>query len=54
MNRSIIIIVALVAFLIIRNQKDEKKFIETIINDYPHPRDEEGDTKVDGLKSKVH
>ena len=59
MNWPIIIIVAivalaLVAFLIIRNQKDEKKFEKTIMNDYPHPRDEEGDTNVDDLTSKVH
>ena len=59
MNWPIIIIVAivalaLVAFLIIRNQKDEKKFEKTIMNDYPHPRDEEGDTNVDDLTRKVH
>ena len=59
MNWPIIIIVAvlalaLVAFLIIRNQKDEKKFEETVMNDYPHPRDEEGDTNVDDITNKVH
>ena len=59
MNWSIIIIVAVVAlalvtFLIIRNQKDEKKFEQTIMNDYPHPRDEENDTNVDDFLNKVH
>ena len=59
MNWPIIIIVAvlalaLVVFLIIRNQKDEKKFEQTIMNDYPHPRDEEGDTNVNDITNKVH
>ncbi len=59
MNWPIIIIVsvlalALVAFLIIRNQKDEKQFEQTIMNDYPHPRDEEGDTNVNDVSNKVH
>jgi flagellar biosynthesis/type III secretory pathway M-ring protein FliF/YscJ len=59
MNWTIIIIVsvlalALVVFLIIRNQKDEEKFEETIMNNYPHPRDEEGDTNSNDTINKVH
>ena len=49
MNWPIIIIVgiaaiALIIFLVARNQKDEKKFEEQFNNDYHKTKDEEGDT----------
>lgn len=50
----VVIAFALVVFLIIRNRKDEKKFEETLMNDYKHPRDEAGDIVVDDLTDKVH
>ncbi len=48
MNWAIIILVgisaiALIVFLIRRNQKDEKQLENKLNNDYPKPRDEEGD-----------
>ncbi len=38
-----ILILALLAFMIIRNMRDEKKFIEQVKRDYKKSRDEEGD-----------
>jgi flagellar biosynthesis/type III secretory pathway M-ring protein FliF/YscJ len=59
MNWVIIIIVgvlavALIVFLIIRNQKDEKEFEGELNNDYPKPRDEEGDIEIDEITKSVH
>ncbi|MEO7485598.1 MAG: hypothetical protein ABIU77_00800 [Ferruginibacter sp.] len=59
MNWLIIIIVgilgiALIAFLIIRNQKDEKVFEKQLDNDYPKPRNEEDDIEIDKLTDEVH
>ncbi len=59
MNWLIIIIVgilaiALIAFLVIRNQKDEKDFEKELNNDYPKPRNEEGDIEIDELTDSVH
>jgi hypothetical protein len=47
-------VVALVVFLIIRNQKDETDFEHNLNNNYKHPRNEEGDTNIDDLTNEVH
>lgn len=52
MNWPIIILVgiaaiALIVFLVIRNQKDEKQFEQQIKNDYHKVKDEEGDAEID-------
>lgn len=39
--------VALIAFLVVRNQKDEKVFEDQINNDYHKTKDEEGDAEID-------
>ena len=39
--------VALIVFLVVRNQKDEKVFEEQIKNDYHKTKDEEGDAEID-------
>ncbi len=44
-----IVLVALVIFLAIRNQKDEKKFENQLNNDYRKSKEEEGDTEVDEI-----
>ncbi len=49
-----ILVIALIIFLVIRNQKDKKKFTELLNNDYPKPRDEEGDIEIDELTGSVH
>ena len=59
MNWVIIVIVgvlavALIVFLIIRNQKDEKEFERELNNDYPKPGDEEGDIEIDEITKSVH
>ncbi len=38
---------ALIIFLVVRNQKDEKDFEEQANNDYHKTKDEEGDVKID-------
>ena len=38
---------ALIIFLVIRNQKDERKFEDQLKNDYPKSKDEEGDAEID-------
>ena len=38
---------ALITFLIVRNQKDEKIFEDQINNDYHKTKDEEGDVEID-------
>jgi preprotein translocase subunit YajC len=43
----------LIAFLIYRNQKDEKVFEEEMKDDYTKPRNEEGDIDVDELTKDV-
>ena len=43
--------IALIAFLVIRNQKDESDFENQLKNDYHKTKDEEGDIEVDtGIK----
>ena len=59
MNWFIIIIVGILAivlivFLIIRNQKDKKKFERKLNNDYPKPRSEDGDIEINELTDSVH
>jgi hypothetical protein len=52
MNWPVLIIVgiaalALVIYLIVRNQKDEKSFEEQLKQDYHKSKDEEGDVEID-------
>ncbi len=59
MNWLIVIIVgilaiALVVFLVMRNQKDEKEFEKELDNDYPKPRSEDGDIEINELTDSVH
>ena len=59
MNWLIIIIVgilaiALIVFLVIRNQKDEKEFEKELDNDYPKPRSEDGNIEIDKLTDSMH
>ncbi|HMI77946.1 MAG TPA: hypothetical protein VK484_04095 [Ferruginibacter sp.] len=42
-----IIALALIIFLVVRNQKDEKKFEEEANQDYHKTKDEEGDAEID-------
>ena len=39
--------VALVVFLVVRNFKDEKVLEDQIKNDYPKPKENEGDIEID-------
>lgn len=39
--------IALIIFLIVRNQKDEKEFESQLKNDYHKTKDEEGDIDID-------
>ena len=39
--------IALIVFLIIRNQKDKKVFENQLNNDYPKPKDDESDVETD-------
>lgn len=49
-----VIVVALLIFLIRRNQKDEKEFEEQINNDYPKAKNEEGDIDIEEGTSNQH
>ncbi|MGZ5219071.1 MAG: hypothetical protein ACXWWD_07625 [Chitinophagaceae bacterium] len=54
MNWPLIIIfgiaaIALIVFLIVRNQKDEKEFENRLKNDYRKTKDEEGDAEIDEI-----
>ncbi len=49
-----ILAIALIVFLIIRNQKDENEFEEKLNNDYAKPRNEEGDIEIDELTDSGH
>jgi len=42
-----IVIIVLIALLIWRNIKDEKKFESQLKNDYRKPKEEEGDIEID-------
>lgn len=39
--------VALIVFLVVRNQKDERKVEDQLNNDYHKTKDEEGDTEAE-------
>ena len=39
--------IALIVFLVVRNQKDEQKFEDQINNDYPKAKDTEVDVETD-------
>lgn len=39
--------IALIVFLVVRNQKDEREFENQIKNDYHKTKDEEGDSEID-------
>ncbi len=52
MNWTVLIIfgilaIALIIFLVVRNQKDEKVFEDQINNDYHKTKDEENDAEID-------
>jgi FtsZ-interacting cell division protein ZipA len=54
MNWPILIVVALalialVIFIIRRNQKDEKKFEEQLNSDYPKPKEDESDVDAEEI-----
>ena len=40
---------ALIVFLVVRNQKDEKVFEDQVNNDYHKTKDEEGDAETDNV-----
>ncbi len=42
-----IVLIGLVVFTIIRNQKDKKEFVHKLNNDYPKKKDEEGDIEIE-------
>ncbi len=59
MNWTIILIVgilaiALLVFLIFRNQKDETDFEKKLNNDYTKPKDENDDIDIDEITKNVH
>lgn len=41
--------VALIVFLVWRNQKDEKQYENQLKNDFPKSKDEEGDTEIEDV-----
>ncbi len=43
-------IIALIVFLVRRNQKDKKEFENQLKNDYRKPKDEEGDVDIEDGK----
>ncbi len=49
-----ILAIALIVFLVRRNQKDEKQFEKQLDKDYPKPRTDEGDIDIDKLTDSVH
>jgi FtsZ-interacting cell division protein ZipA len=42
-----IAVIALIVFLVMRNQKDENQFEQQVKNDFPKAKDEEGDAEID-------
>lgn len=49
-----ILVIALIVFLIIRNQKDEKDFEKELDNDYPKSNGEFEDIEIKKLKDETH
>lgn len=41
--------IALIVFLVVRNQKDEKVFEDQVNNDYHKTKDEEDDAEIDNV-----
>ncbi len=41
------VVIALIIFLVKRNQKDEKQLEEQLKNDYPKPKDDKGDIEIE-------
>ena len=46
--------IALLVFLISRNQKDEREFEKELNNDYTKPNGEEGNIEIDNLRDDKH
>jgi hypothetical protein len=42
-----IAVIALIVFLVKRNQKDEVQLEDQLKNDYPKPKDDEGDITIE-------
>lgn len=42
-----IVVIGLVVFTIIRNQKDKNDFVQKVNNDYPKKKEEEGDVEIE-------
>ena len=42
-----IVLVALVIFLVLKNQKDKRQLEEKLNNDFPKSKEEEGDIEID-------
>ncbi len=47
-----IVVIGLVVFTIIRNQKDKNDFVQKVNNDYPKKKEEEGDVEIEEEKVK--
>ena len=46
--------IALIVFLVTRNQKDEREFEKELNNDYTKPNGEEGNIEIDNLRDEKH
>jgi large-conductance mechanosensitive channel len=49
-----ILIIALIVFLVIRNQKDEKEFEKELDNDYHKPKSKDEALEIDELTDGMH
>ena len=49
-----ILAIALIVFLIVRNQKDEKDFERDLDNDFPKRKSDDEDIDIDDLTDRVH
>lgn len=49
-----ILAIALIIFLIVRNQKDEKDFEKDLDNDFPKRKSDDEDIDIDDLTDRVH
>ncbi len=47
-------VIALIVFLVIRNQKDEKEFEKELDNDYHKPKSKDGAFEIDELTEGMH
>ena len=48
-----ILAIALIVFLVVRNQKDEKNFERDLNNDFPKRKSDEADIDIDDLTDRV-